>query len=105
MRLLALCCLAGVWLGCLVTVTSAAPLTGALAFRRYCSECHPDGGNVVTPAKNLRVLTLHANGLVAPRDLVAKMRNPGPGMVRLDAKELPDDIAYAIAEYILTTFK
>lgn len=105
MRLMALCCMLGSGLGSLATITSAASPAGALAFAKYCSACHPDGGNVVTPAKNLRVLTLRANGLVTPRDIVAKMRRPGPGMARFGPEDLPDKEAYEIADYVLATFK
>jgi hypothetical protein len=33
------------------------------------------------------------------------MRNPGPGMTRLDEKTIPDKDAMEIARYILEAFK
>jgi len=85
-------------------VLAASP-EAASAFEANCDECHPGGRNVITPAKDLRLLTLRANGIKSAQDIVAKMRNPGPGMTRFDPKDLPDTEALAIAEYILATFK
>jgi len=48
---------------------------------------------------------LAANGIKSEKDIVGKMRNPGPGMTKFDAKAVPDKEATAIAKYILTTFK
>jgi len=104
-RLVVLCALA-LALNCMTkAVTLAAPSAGASAFEANCSECHPGGRNIVTPAKDLRVLTLRANGITTPQDIIAKMRKPGPGMTRFDPKDLPDKDALEIAEYILATFK
>jgi len=83
----------------------AGPSAGAAAFEANCAECHPGGRNIVTPAKDLRTVTLQANGIVNPQDIVAKMRKPGPGMTQFDPSELPDQEALEIAEYILSTFK
>ena len=95
-------------LPCLATVIHAAPSApsaGASAFEANCSECHPGGRNIVTPAKDLRVMTLKANGIVSAQDIVAKMRKPGPGMTRFSPQELPDQEALEIARFILATFK
>jgi cytochrome c6 len=95
-------------LGSLSTMALAAPAgpsAGAAAFEANCAECHPGGRNIVTPAKDLRVPTLLANGIVKPQDIVAKMRRPGPGMTTFAPNEVPDKEALAIAEYILSTFK
>jgi cytochrome c6 len=83
----------------------AAPSAGALAFEANCSECHPRGTNAVTPAKDLRTSTLKANGILTAKDIVAKMRKPGPGMTKFDPKDLSDQEAQEIAEYVLATFK
>ena len=90
---------------CLTKTTHAVASAGSLAFEANCSGCHPGGGNSVNPAKTLRVLTLRANGINTARDIVAKMRKPGPGMTRFDPKDLPEKQALEIAEYILDTFK
>jgi cytochrome c6 len=83
----------------------AAPSAGALAFEANCSECHPRGTNAVTPAKDLRTSTLKANGILTAKDIVAKMRKPGPGMTKFDPQDLSDQEAQEIAEYVLATFK
>ena len=88
-----------------VLAAPAGPSAGAAAFEANCAECHPGGRNIVTPAKDLRAVTLKANGIVNPQDIVAKMRKPGPGMTKFDQTELPDQEALEIAQYILSTFK
>ena len=55
-------------------------------------------------------MTLHkkdmdAHGVKTADDIVGKMRNPGPGMTRFDAKMISDKDAKAIAQYVLTAFK
>lgn len=53
--------------------------------------------------------TVHANALTkhsitTAADIVAKMRNPGPGMIKFGVATIPDKDATAIAEYVLKTF-
>jgi cytochrome c6 len=74
-------------------------------FEKHCASCHPDGGNVVNAQKSLSKKSLAANGIKTPKDIVAKMRNPGPAMTKFDAKAVSDKEATAIANYILKTFK
>ena len=74
-------------------------------FKQYCSVCHVDGGNNVNPQKTLHKKDREANGVKKAADIVAKMRNPGPGMTKFDEQTIPDKDAKAIAEYILKTFK
>lgn len=78
---------------------------GAMLFRQHCSVCHPDGGNIIKPALTLHKKAREAQGIKTAKDLVAKMRNPGPGMTRFDAKTIPDKDAMEIAEYILKAYK
>ncbi|MGE5844598.1 MAG: c-type cytochrome [Syntrophaceae bacterium] len=78
---------------------------GAKLFRQHCVACHPDGGNTINPALTLRKKDRDAHGVKTANDIVGKMRNPGPGMTRYDAKSIPDTDAKEIAEYILKTFK
>lgn len=94
---LALCYLA-------TSVFAAAP-NGKAGFEANCASCHPDGGNIINQSKNLRKLTLKANGIKTAKDIVKTMRKPGPGMTRFDKRTLPDKDAKAIADYILKTFK
>lgn len=74
-------------------------------FNQHCAACHPKGGNIINPKKTLSKSSLAANGVKSEKDIVAKMRNPGPGMTKFDAKAVPDAEAKAIAKYILATFK
>jgi cytochrome c6 len=83
----------------------SASLPGEAAFLANCSQCHPSGGNTIAPAKNLRVVTLQANGIRTVQDIVQTMRRPGPGMPPFDSKALTERQAREIAEYILATFK
>jgi len=92
-------------LNCMGKTVEASVSAGAAGFAANCAECHPGGENIVNPAKNLRIMTLKANGIFTAQDIIAKMRKPGPGMTRFDPKDLPDGEAREIAEYILATFR
>jgi cytochrome c6 len=105
MKKLTALCAAVLALSCLTKTAEATASAGAAGFEANCAECHPGGENSVNPAKNLRVMTLRANGIVSAQDIIAKMRNPGPGMARFDPKDLPDKEAREIARYILATFR
>ncbi|GAW66344.1 cytochrome C [Geoanaerobacter pelophilus] len=74
-------------------------------FDQHCVACHPNGGNIIRPDKTLSKKSLAAHGVKSEKDIVAKMRNPGPGMTKFDAKAVPDAEANAIAKYIMATFK
>lgn len=74
-------------------------------FDQHCAACHPKGGNIINPKKTLSKKSLAENGVKSEKDIVAKMRNPGPGMTKFDAKAVPDAEAKAIAKYIMATFK
>ena len=91
-------------LGTVVTANEQEKKGEAL-FKQNCSPCHPDGGNIINPQKTLHKKDREANGVKKTADIVAKMRNPGPGMTRFDDKSLPEKDAKEIAEYILKTFK
>jgi cytochrome c6 len=95
-------------LGALALIAQAdmeGELNGKAEFAKHCAVCHVDGGNVVNPAKTLRAADREKNGVKSWQDIVAKMRNPGPGMTKFDEKEISAPEAKAIAEYILATFK
>lgn len=78
---------------------------GAELFKKHCTVCHADGGNMINPAKTLSKKDREANGAKSAKDIIAKMRKPGPGMTAFDAKTLPEKDAKAIADYVLKTFK
>jgi cytochrome c6 len=77
---------------------------GEMLFRQFCANCHPDGGNVSDPARNLHRSTLRANRINKPEDIIRIMRNPISRMLRFDVTTLPDEDARAIADYVLDTF-
>ena len=74
-------------------------------FEEHCASCHPKGGNIVNAKKTLDKKALTANGIKTDKDIIAKMRNPGPGMTKFDEKVISNPEAKAIAGYILKTFK
>ncbi len=78
---------------------------GEKLFKQHCVACHPDGGNIINPAFKLDKKDREAHGVKTVTDIVGKMRNPGPGMTRFDAKTVSDKDAKEIAEYILKTYK
>ena len=79
--------------------------SGVFLFLRHCAGCHPDGKNIIYPAKDLRQMTMTANGISRQEDIMAVMRNPGRGMPRFDRTVIPDDEAGRIALYIMKTFR
>ena len=80
-------------------------IDGKKEFQEHCAVCHPDGGGTINPKKTLKKADLDANGVKSWKDIVVKMRNPGPGMTKFDKKTISDKEAKAIAEYVLKTFK
>ena len=78
---------------------------GKAGFVKHCASCHADGGNIVNPEKTLKKADLEKNGVKSWEDIVAKMRNPGPGMTKFEEKDISEPEAKAIAEYVLTAFK
>jgi len=79
--------------------------SGEALFASNCKVCHPDGGNIVNPAKTLHKKDREANKVMTAADIVHIMRNPGPGMTKFDEKTIPDRDAHKIAEYILKNLK
>jgi len=75
------------------------------SFDKFCASCHPNGGNIMNAQKTLSKKSMAARGIKNEKDIVAKMRNPGPGMSKFDAKAVPEKEATAIAGYVLKTFK
>jgi cytochrome c6 len=80
-------------------------IDGKKEFEEHCAVCHPNGGNIMNPAKSLGKKELAASGVKGAKGIIAKMRKPGPGMTAFDKKVVSDKEAKAIAEYILKTFK
>jgi cytochrome c6 len=82
----------------------ASKHAGEAKFKEQCAVCHPDGGNIINPNKTLHKRDRMANNIKTENDIIHKMRNPGPGMTKFDAKSLSEDNAHEIAAYILKTF-
>jgi cytochrome c6 len=80
-------------------------INGAEEFQNHCAVCHPDGGNIINPAFTLHKKDRLKNGVKTSKDIIGKMRNPGPGMTKFDKDTLSDEKAKAIADYILKTYK
>jgi cytochrome c6 len=80
-------------------------LSGETLFKQHCAVCHPDGGNIVNPKKTLHKKDREANNVKTVEDIVSKMRNPGPGMIKFDEKTIPDKQAKEIAEYVLKSLQ
>jgi cytochrome c6 len=78
---------------------------GEALFKTHCAVCHPNGGNIINPEKTLHKKSLDAYGIKSEKDIIGKMRNPGPGMPKFDEKAIPESEARQIAEYILETLK
>ena len=88
-----------------ITAKEQGKEKGEALYKQYCATCHPDGGNIVNPQKTLHVTDREAHNIRKPADIIEKMRNPGPGMIRFDEKTILDKEASEIAEYILKTIK
>jgi len=80
-------------------------LTGETLFKQHCAVCHPDGGNIVNPKKTLHKQDREANNVKTVADIVSKMRNPGPGMIKFDEHTIPNKQAKEIAEYVLKSLQ
>jgi cytochrome c6 len=80
-------------------------IDGKKEFDEHCAVCHPNGGNTINAQKPLNKKSLRANGVKSAKDIVGKMRNPGPGMTSFDEKTISNKEAMAIAKYIMKAFK
>jgi cytochrome c6 len=79
--------------------------SGEALFAIHCSGCHPGGGNVKYPQKSLDRMTLAANGITIPQQIIQLMRHPGRGMKTFDRTTISDADARKVAEYVLATFR
>lgn len=80
-------------------------IDGRKEFEEHCAMCHPDGGNTINAQKPLHRKALMANGVKSTKDIIAKMRHPGPGMTAFDEKTISNKEAKAIADYVMKAFK
>jgi cytochrome c6 len=91
--------------GSFADTKKGAKIDGAKEFKEHCAECHANGGNMIKPDKTLSKKDREASGVKTAKDIIGKMRNPGPGMTKFDKKTVSDKEAKAIADYIIKTFK
>lgn len=84
---------------------AATAQVGKMGFEKHCAICHPDGSNIINPAKTLKKSSLVGNGITSGKDIVKIMRHPGPGMTSFGTNVIPGSEAREIANYILKTFK
>lgn len=87
-----------------VSGAATSPM-GKKGFENNCAICHPEGSNIINPAKTLKKSSLTDNGITSRKDIVRIMRHPGPGMTSFGTNVIPDAEAKEIADYILKTFK
>ena len=87
-----------------VPAQSSSEKSGEALFKEHCSVCHPDGNNIVNPAKTLHKKDLQANNVKTAKDIVERMRKPGPGMTQFDKNTVSDHDAEEIAEYVIKKF-
>lgn len=85
--------------------TKGGKIDAKQAFEEHCAVCHANGGNTINAQKPLNKKSLETNGIKNAKGIIAKMRNPGPGMTKFDEKAISNKEAKAIADYILKTFK
>lgn len=95
-------CMSGVTV---VAADSGEGKEGDALFKTHCAVCHPAGGNIINPQKTLHKSSLDAHGIKNAKEIIGKMRNPGPGMPKFDEKAIPESEARQIAEYILEKLK
>jgi cytochrome c6 len=74
-------------------------------FKQYCQACHPNGKNVINPAKTLYTQDLKKNKIETPEAIVSIIRKAPAGMTSFSGTVVSDKDAEAIARYILQTFK
>jgi len=98
---------AGVIAGSLLATAavSAEKYSGEAGFKEYCTSCHAGGGNVINGTKTLSRKDREKNGIKTAKDIVTLMRNPRGGMTTFKVGMISDKEAYAIAEYVIKTFK
>ena len=73
---------------------------GKILFAQNCNACHKGGRNVIIPEKNLKRLTLEANGMYTKESIIYQVLNGKNGMPafggRLDQSEIEE-----VAEYVM----
>ena len=86
------------------SVTIGYADSGEELFKKRCSMCHPNGGNIIKPEMTLHKKHLAIHGIKTADDIIRIMRNPGTGMPKFSENILSNEDAKKIAGYILSTF-
>lgn len=73
---------------------------GELIFNSNCIACHNGGTNVIIPEKNLKRLTLEANGMFAREAIMYQVLNGKNGMPAFGGR-LTDTEIEDVAEYVI----
>ena len=75
---------------------------GKTIFNQNCVACHQGGRNLIIPEKNLKRLTLEANGMYSNESIIYQVLNGKNGMPafggRLTQTEIED-----VADYVMIT--
>ena len=69
-------------------------------FNKNCIACHQGGNNVVIPEKNLKKLTLKANGIFDKDAIIYQVLNGKNGMPAFGERLKTEEIEN-VAEYVL----
>lgn len=91
-------------IGMYFTNIFAKDLSGEALFKKHCEACHVYGKNNINPDKPLHRKVLEANNIKTEKDIIGLMRNPGPGKVRFQERQISNENAKKLARYILDTF-
>ena len=86
---------------CYILPTDAFNLEkGKTLFIKNCIACHKNGTNVIIPEKNLKQLTLEANGIYSKDAIIYEILNGKNGMPAFGGRLKEEEIE-TIATYII----
>ena len=92
------------------TTPSYADSSAAAIFEAKCVACHAGGGNVISPAKTLKLEALEKNGYGEEGAVVSLLRNGKGQMPKYQGaippvSRLTDEELEAVAQLVLETAK
>jgi cytochrome c6 len=74
--------------------------SGAQVFELHCAGCHINGGNIVRRGKNLKLKTLHRNGMDSV-EAIAEIVTNGKNNMSAYGDRLTSEQIQAVAAYVL----
>jgi cytochrome c6 len=92
--------LAGVLLLGVAPALAADLEQGAQVFSVHCVGCHVNGGNIVRRGKNLKLKTLHRNG-VDSIEAISHLVTNGKGIMSAYGDRLSEAEIQSVAAYVL----